>query len=201
MLRICTCPDRAAMQAWGISSASQEPAGPHHGPRRRQYWIEDSYKSPNEALYHGGFRTASHAHQMVEPRHSKRPRSVAARRRGRLLVPGDRRPRHAGMMQAAQIAASAASRTSASVRFPVATVDYARHVAGLADADSTEGAPETPKLITMLRDLLAWTSSAARRLAHMLRADPGSLRARLRRKPHPGAARHRYEFNCLYERR
>jgi CTP synthase len=86
----------------------------------------------------------------------------------------------------------------------MATVEYARNVAGLADADSTECAPDTPtKLIYKLRDLLGVDDlgGTMRLGAYECVLAPGSLAQRLY-----GAAtiterhRHRYEFNCLYER-
>ncbi len=89
--------------------------------------------------------------------------------------------------------------------FQWATVEYARNVAGLHDADSTECAPDTPtKLIYKLRDLLGVDD-----LGGTMRL--GSLRVRARRPARwrSGSTarrviherhRHRYEFNCLYER-
>ena len=67
---------------------------------------------------------------------------------------GDRGTR--GMMKAAQIARERRiPYFGICYGFQWATVEYARNVAGLADADSTECAPDTPtKVIYKLRDLL-----------------------------------------------
>ena len=74
-----------------------------------------------------------------------------------MLVPGgfgDRGTR--GMMRAAEIARERGiPYFGICYGFQWATVEYARHVCGLPDADSTECAPDTPdKVIYKLRDLL-----------------------------------------------
>ncbi len=88
--------------------------------------------------------------------------------------------------------------------FQWATVEYARNVAGLADADSTECNPGTPtKIIYKLRDLLGVDElgGTMRLGSYACALAPGSLAQRIY-----GASvvherhRHRYEFNCLYER-
>ena len=88
--------------------------------------------------------------------------------------------------------------------FQWATVEYARNVAGLHDADSTECAPDTPtKVIYKLRDLLGVDDlgGTMRLGSYACELAPGSLAQRVY-----GANtiherhRHRYEFNCLYER-
>ena len=88
--------------------------------------------------------------------------------------------------------------------FQWAAVEYARHVCGLTDADSTECAPDTPiKLIYKLRDLLGVDD-----LGGTMRL--GSYACQLRAGSRSHALygsdviherhRHRYEFNCLYEK-
>ena len=115
---------------------------------------------------------------------------------------GDRGTR--GMMRAAEIA-----RTRRIPFFGIcygfqwATVEFARNVCGLTDADSTECAPDTPtKVIYKLRDLLGVDDlgGTMRLGSYACQLKPGSLSHRLY-----GADviherhRHRYEFNCLYE--
>jgi CTP synthase len=109
------------------------------------------------------------------------------------------------MMQAAQIARERGiPYFGICYGFQWATVEYARNVAGLADADSTECSPETPtKLIYKLRDLLGVDElgGTMRLGSYACELTPGSLAARvygtsLIHERH----RHRYEFNCLYER-
>ena len=87
--------------------------------------------------------------------------------------------------------------------FQWATVEFARNVCGIADAESTECAPDTPtKVIYKLRDLLGVDDlgGTMRLGSYACQLKPGSLSQRLY-----GADviherhRHRYEFNCLYE--
>jgi CTP synthase len=88
--------------------------------------------------------------------------------------------------------------------FQWATVEYARNVAGLADADSTECNPDAgSKVIYKLRDLLGVDDlgGTMRLGSYACELAPGSLAQRvyganLIHERH----RHRYEFNCLYER-
>ena len=109
------------------------------------------------------------------------------------------------MMQAAQIARERGiPYFGICYGFQWATVEYARHVAGLADADSTECAPDTPtKLIYKLRDLLGVDElgGTMRLGSYACELTPGSLAARVYGASHIHERhRHRYEFNCLYER-
>jgi len=169
---------------------------------------EDSYKSLNEALYHGGFSNRVKVNiTWIEAEALEQPDGAAQLDAADgILVPGgfgDRGTR--GMMKAAEIA-----RTRNIPYFGIcygfqwATVEYARNVAGLADADSTECNPGTPtKLIYKLRDLLGVDElgGTMRLGSYACTLAPGSLAQRIY-----GASviherhRHRYEFNCLYER-
>jgi CTP synthase len=88
--------------------------------------------------------------------------------------------------------------------FQWAAVEYARHVAGLAEADSTECSPDTPiKLIYKLRDLLGVDDLGG---TMRLGTYPCELKAGSRSRELYGEDviherhRHRYEFNCLYEK-
>jgi CTP synthase len=169
---------------------------------------EDSYKSLNEALYHGGFPHRLKVNiKWVEAEALEEPGGERLLDdAGGILVPGgfgDRGTR--GMMRAAQIARERdIPYFGICYGFQWATVEYARNVAGLADADSTECAPDTPtKLIYKLRDLLGVDDlgGTMRLGSYACELAPGSLAQRIY-----GAAvvherhRHRYEFNCLYER-
>jgi CTP synthase len=169
---------------------------------------EDSYKSLNEALYHGGFKHRLKVHiKWIEAEALEEPNgeSLLDGADG-ILVPGgfgDRGTR--GMMKAAQIARERhIPYFGICYGFQWATVEYARHVAGLPDADSTECAPDTQtKLIYKLRDLLGVDDlgGTMRLGSYPCTLTPGSLAANIY-----GSAliherhRHRYEFNCLYER-
>jgi CTP synthase len=169
---------------------------------------EDSYKSLNEALYHGGFPHRLKVNiKWIEAEALEAPdgASLLDGADG-ILVPGgfgDRGTR--GMMRAAQIARERGiPYFGICYGFQWATVEYARNVAGLADADSTECAPDTPnKVIYKLRDLLGVDDlgGTMRLGSYACELASGSLAQRVY-----GAAavherhRHRYEFNCLYER-
>jgi CTP synthase len=168
---------------------------------------EDSYKSLNEALYHGGFSNHLKVNiKWIEAEALEQPGGPAQLDDADgILVPGgfgDRGTR--GMMQAAETA-----RTRNIPYFGIcygfqwATVEYARHVAGLADADSTECNPDTStKLIYKLRDLLGVDAlgGTMRLGSYPCTLAPGSLAqhvygTNLIQERH----RHRYEFNCQYE--
>jgi len=169
---------------------------------------EDSYKSLNEALYHGGFQNRVkvnikwiEAEALEEPGGDRLLDGADG-----ILVPGgfgDRGTR--GMMRAAQLARERLiPYFGICYGFQWATVEYARNVAGLADADSTECNPETPtKVIYKLRDLLGIDDlgGTMRLGSYACELTPGSLAAsiyglHLIHERH----RHRYEFNCLYEK-
>jgi CTP synthase len=169
---------------------------------------EDSYKSLNEALYHGGFPHRLKVNiKWIEAEALEEPNGAALLDNADgVLVPGgfgDRGTR--GMMKAAQIARERGiPYFGICYGFQWATVEYARNVAGLADADSTECSPDTPnKVIYKLRDLLGVDDlgGTMRLGAYACELAPGSLAERVY-----GASliherhRHRYEFNCLYER-
>ena len=120
---------------------------------------EDSYKSLNEALYHGGFKHRLRVNiRWVEAEALEQPggEQLLDGADG-ILVPGgfgDRGTR--GMMRAATIARErSVPYFGICYGFQWATVEYARNVCGIADADSTECAPDTAnKVIYKLRDLL-----------------------------------------------
>jgi CTP synthase len=168
---------------------------------------EDSYKSLNEALYHGGFAHRTRINiQWVE--------SEALESDGgahlldgadAILVPGGFGSRGTrGMMKAAEVA-----RTRRIPFFGIcygfqwATVEFARHVCGLDGADSTEVDESAPhKVIYKLRDLLGVDElGGTMRLGQYACELAEGSRARaiygapLVHERH----RHRFEFNTLYE--
>ena len=168
---------------------------------------EDSYKSLNEALYHGGF---SHGLKItikwIEAEALEAPDGgdLLADANG-ILVPGgfgDRGTR--GMMKAAQVARERRiPYFGICYGFQWATVEFARNVAGLKDADSTECAPDTPtKVIYKLRDLLGVDDlgGTMRLGSYPCQLAPGSLAEAVYGTPliHE-RHRHRYEFNTQYE--
>jgi CTP synthase len=169
--------------------------------------LEDSYKSLHEALVHGGFKHRLKVNVNwieAEALEQEGGESLLDGAQG-ILVPGgfgDRGTR--GMMRAAAIARERRIPfLGICYGFQWATVEFARSVCGLSDADSTECAPDTPtKVIYKLRDLLGVDDlgGTMRLGSYACQLKPGSLSQRLY-----GADviherhRHRYEFNCLYE--
>jgi CTP synthase len=169
---------------------------------------EDSYKSLNEALYHGGFANRVKVIiKWIEAEALEQANGPAQLNDADgILVPGGFGNRGTrGMMKAAEI-----SRERRIPYFGIcygfqwATVEYARNVAGLAEADSTECNPDTPtKVIYKLRDLLGVDAlgGTMRLGSYACELAPGSLAQRVygSNQTHE-RHRHRYEFNCLYER-
>jgi len=169
---------------------------------------EDSYKSLNEALYHGGFQNRVKVNiKWIEAEALEEPSGAGLLDDADgILVPGGFGNRGTrGMMRAAQVARERQiPYFGICYGFQWATVEYARNVAGLADADSTECSPDTPtKVIYKLRDLLGVDDlgGTMRLGTYACELAPGSLAQRvygtnLIHERH----RHRYEFNCLYEK-
>jgi CTP synthase len=169
---------------------------------------EDSYKSLNEALDHGGFKHRLRVNiqwveaEMLEDEGSDRLLEGA----DGILVPGGFGTRGTrGMMRAAEFARSrGVPYFGICYGFQWAAVEYARNVCGLGNADSTEVTPDTEhKVIYKLRDLLGVDDlgGTMRLGSYECELVPGSLAQKLYgvtriRERH----RHRYEFNCLYER-
>ncbi|MGH9256280.1 MAG: CTP synthase [Vicinamibacterales bacterium] len=168
---------------------------------------EDSYKSLNEAVFHGGF-----AHRLkvrlnwveAEALEKEGGTSLLEDAHG-ILVPGGFGSRGTrGMMKAAEYAREhGVPYFGICYGFQWATVEFARNVCDLEGADSTEVDENAPhKVIYKLRDLLGVDDlGGTMRLGrYACELAPGSLAARiygtsLIHERH----RHRYEFNCLYE--
>ncbi len=169
--------------------------------------LTDSYKSLNEALFHGGFANRSRVDVPLGRGRSPGAgrRRAPAGRRGRHPRARRVRPaRHAGMMRAARVARERGIPFfGICYGFQWAAVDFARTVCGLEGADSTECDEQAPhKIIYKLRDLLGVDDlGGTMRLGlYPCELAPGSLAARiygaeLIQERH----RHRYEFNPLYE--
>ena len=170
---------------------------------------EDSYKSLNEALYHGGFKHRLRVNiRWVEAEALEQPggEQLLDGAHG-ILVPGgfgDRGTR--GMMRAAEIARERGiPYFGICYGFQWAAVEYARHVCGMTEADSTECSPETPQnIIYKLRDLLGIDDlgGTMRLGSYVCMLGEGTLAQKMYgvsevRERH----RHRYEFNNTYRER
>jgi CTP synthase len=169
--------------------------------------FEDSYKSLNEALSHGGF-----AHQVTVVRRWVEAEELesgnAETKLGGvdgILVPGGFGARGTGGM----VAAAEYARRTGTPYFGICygfqwmVTEYARNVCGLSGANSTEVDENAPhKVIYKLQDLLGVEElgGTMRLGAYDCSLQPGSLAARVY-----GASlvserhRHRYEFNKEYE--
>ncbi len=170
--------------------------------------LEDSYKSLNEALIHGGvanrlrvqIRWVESEELMEDPNWEDRLRDFDA-----ILVPGGFGKRGiSGMVRAINYA-----RREQTPFFGIclgmqcASIEFARHVAGLEGADSTEFDDDAPHpVIFKLRDLIGVEAMGGtmRLGAYPCRLKSGSLAERVY-----GAGeiserhRHRFEFNPRYE--
>jgi len=170
--------------------------------------LEDSYKSLNEALIHGGvanrlgvnIRWVESEDLIDNPNWEERLRDLDA-----ILVPGGFGKRGiSGMIRAIGYA-----RREGTPFFGIclgmqcASIEFARSVAGLEGADSTEFDDDTPhRVIFKLRDLVGVEEMGGtmRLGAYPCQLKAGSLAERIY-----GAGdiserhRHRYEFNPKYE--
>jgi len=168
---------------------------------------EDSYKSLNEALYHGGLphqldvqlkwvESEGLLDSMLEDQLS---------RFDGILVPGGFGKRgFDGMLKAAKYA-----RTNKIPYFGIClgmdclVIEFARNVCGL-DADSSEFNPATPhKVFYMLRELMGSDIMGGnmRLGAYPCELEPDSLACRIYGKKEISERhRHRYEFNREYEK-
>jgi CTP synthase len=168
---------------------------------------EDSYKSLNEAVYHGGFahRLRVRLNWVEAEALEKDGGTKMLEGADGILVPGGFGSRGTrGMMKASEFARTRnVPFFGICYGFQWATVEYARNVCGLEGADSTEvDENATHKVIYKLRDLLQVDElGGTMRLGrYACELAPGSVAERiygtsLIHERH----RHRFEFNCLYE--
>jgi CTP synthase len=169
--------------------------------------FEDSYKSLNEALSHGGFGNEVRVVRRWVEAEELEAGNADAKLGGvdGILVPGGFGTRGTGGMVAA---AEYARRTGTPYfgicyGFQWAVTEYARNVCGLGGANSTEVEPDAEhKVIYKLQDLLGVEDlgGTMRLGSYVCQLRPGSRAAQIY-----GAAevserhRHRYEFNKEYE--
>ena len=172
--------------------------------------LEDAYKSLREALLHGAW-----AHRVrpviewIEAEDLESP-AVAARRLAHvdgILVPGGFGKRGIqGMINAIQYARERkVPFFGICLGMQCATIEYARDVAGLPDANSTEFDPQTPhRIIYKLRELLGVDEMGGtmRLGAWQCHLNAGSFAQKAYGTQDISERhRHRYEFNCDYEER
>ena len=177
--------------------------------------LSDSYKSLNEALRHAGMK--NHAKVQIEYIDSEtltveNVERTLARFDG-ILVPGGFGKRGIeGKICAARFAReSGVPYLGICLGMQVATIEYARHVAGLTDANSTEFEPDTPHPVIALID--EWQDAdgsiqkrnASSDLGGTMRlgaqssdVSPGTLAHQIYGQVVTERHRHRYEANEHY---
>jgi CTP synthase len=177
--------------------------------------LSDSYKSLNEALRHAGIR--NHVRVRIEYIDSEtlHPEDVAAQlaRCDAVLVPGGFGKRGIeGKVCAAQYAReNAVPYLGICLGMQVATIEYARHMAGLAGANSTEFEPETQHPVIALidewldrdgtvqkRDAKSDLGGTMRLGAQSADVRPGTLAHEIYGPVVTERHRHRYEANDRY---
>ena len=200
------------MSAWlGLLDNLHHPQGEARiGVVGKYVALEDAYKSLREALLHGGL-----AHRVrtviewIEAEDMDSP-ATAARRLAHVdgvLVPGGFGKRGIeGMIHTIRYAReSKVPFFGICLGMQCATIEYARNVAGLAGANSTEFDPQTPhRVIFKLRELLGVDEMGGtmRLGAWPCRLEPGSMAARAYGSAEISERhRHRYEFNGEYEQK
>ena len=168
---------------------------------------EDSYKSLNEALIHGGFANRLRINiQWVESEALEQEGGFGLLEGSHgILVPGGFGSRGTrGMMKAAEYARlRQVPFFGICYGFQWATVEFARNVCMLEGADSTEVDESAPhKVIYKLRDLLGVDDLGGTMRLGRYECDlvPGSLAHKIYGVDKISERhRHRFEFNCLYE--
>jgi len=168
--------------------------------------FEDSYKSLNEALSHGGFGNQVKVVRRWVESDELDSGNAATKLAGvdGILVPGGFGSRGTvGMVAAAEYARKTGTPYfGICYGFQWAVTEFARNVCGLAGASSTEVDPDTPhKIIYKLQDLLGVEDMGGtmRLGSYPCLLKPGSRAAAIYgaseiRERH----RHRYEFNQAY---
>jgi CTP synthase len=170
--------------------------------------FEDSYKSLNEALSHGGFASGVKVlRHWIEAEQLETGDTAPFSGVDGILVPGGFGTRGTGGM----IAAAEYARKNRVPYFGIcygfqwAVTEYARNVCGLEGASSTEVEPDAPhKIIYKLQDLLGVEEMGGtmRLGSYPCVLRPGSNAARIYGKAEIRERhRHRYEFNKAYEGR
>ena len=171
--------------------------------------LEDAYKSLREALLHGGL---AHNHKTVidwiESEEIDSPETAEKCLKGYdgILVPGGFGKRGIqGMVHTIQYAREhKVPFFGICLGMQCATIEYARDVANLQQADSTEFDQQTPhRVIYKLRELLGVDEMGGtmRLGAWPCRLEPGSFAHKAYGKTEISERhRHRYEFNREYEK-
>ncbi|MBY4598314.1 CTP synthase [Ottowia caeni] len=176
--------------------------------------LSDSYKSVNEALRHAGMK--NHARVVIEHIDSETITPATVGKLGKydaVLVPGGFGPRGVeGKISTARFAReNKVPYLGICLGMQVATIEYARHAAGLENANSTEFDPATPHPVIALitewkdKDGSIQTRDAESDLGGTMRLGaqssdvlPGTLAHKIYGDVVNERHRHRYEANVNY---
>ncbi len=170
--------------------------------------LHDAYLSVNEALAHAGYENGAAVQIEWVDSEQLTPETTGVRLAGcdGVLVPGGFGDRGIeGMIQAARYArVNDVPYLGICLGMQIAVIEYARDVLGLADANSSEFAPDSAhKVIDLMPDQHGnLPKGGTMRLgAYPCNIAPGTLMERAYRSAQIGERhRHRYEFNNEYRR-
>src|SRR5256884_4513571 len=150
--------------------------------------LQDSYKSLNEALRHAGIHTSSkvNIHYVDSEELEKNPGLGGLEKMDAILVPGGFGKRGTeGKMRAIRYAReNGIPYLGICLGMQLATIEFARNVAGLGGANSTEFDPDTPHpVVALITEWLAPTGRIEKR------TEKSHLRGTMRRgaRSCPGA--------------
>jgi CTP synthase len=177
--------------------------------------LSDSYKSLNEALSHAGIHTRTRVKiEYVDAEALEAPGArVDLSHLDAILVPGGFGKRGTeGKIRAIRYAREhGVPYLGICLGMQLATIEFARHVCELADANSTEFDPDTPHpVVALITEWLDRTGRIERRseksdLGGSMRlgsqrcpVEPGTLGARIYGAEVNERHRHRYEVNNIY---
>ena len=176
--------------------------------------LSDSYKSLNEALRHAGIHTHTRVViDYVDSEQIERDGAGALAQLNAILVPGGFGKRGTeGKIKAIQFAREhGIPYLGICLGMQLATIEFARHVCGLADANSTEFDPDTPHPVVALitewkdrtgrierRDAKSDLGGTMRLGSQKCPVQPGTLAHRIYGPEVNERHRHRYEVNNIY---
>jgi len=176
--------------------------------------LSDSYKSLNEALTHAGIHTRTKVTiEYVDSEQFEKSGQVKLDHLDAILVPGGFGKRGTeGKIKAIQHAREQkVPYLGICLGMQLATIEFARHVCGLAEANSTEFDPDTPHpVVALITEWLDRTGRIERRTeksdmggtmrlgSQKCPVEPGTLAARIYGAEVNERHRHRYEVNNVY---
>lgn len=165
--------------------------------------LTESYKSLTEALYHAGLHTRSKVHiEYIDSESIEQEGPELLRGFDAILVPGGFGKRGVeGKIKAIEFARiNKVPYLGICLGMQLAVVEYARHVAGLEQANSTEFSPDTPHPVIAL--ITEWVSADGSLQSRSAASDlGGTMRLGAQRCPiRPGTKAHQIYGPEVYER-